>query len=348
MATVIVGASALALGMLPSKPAVAEPPFTVRGGIVYSRPDGQALVMDAYLPVGAGLHPGIIVLHGGGWAFGSEKTFATEAKFLAKHGFAAFSIEYRLAPKYPYPLGLDDCKAAVEYVRQHAAAFSVDPSKMGALGGSAGGNLAGMLATMGSGSLDTGARIRAAVSWSGPQDMKVAAASNPKPRRIILRYLACTQMSTCDRQLHDSSPISYVDGTDAAMFLANSSSEVIPLSQAQSMANDLKSAGVPVELVQVPGARHSVKYRNSQGQGTGSETVMQASADFLRKWLDSPNLGTHVAAPSPKPSQSPIGASPAPGRGFPAVPVVLSAAGAAVLGLGIYALSMFRRNGRVP
>jgi acetyl esterase/lipase len=76
-----------------------------------------------------------------------EKEGATEAKWLAAHGVAAFVLQYRLAPGYRYPVPMLDGARAIRLVRSRAGEFGVDPRKIGVWGFSAGGHLAGFLAT---------------------------------------------------------------------------------------------------------------------------------------------------------------------------------------------------------
>jgi acetyl esterase/lipase len=101
-----------------------------------------------YPAVGAGVGSAVIVLPGGGYTHVvMEKEGAVEAKWLAAHGVAAFVLQYRLAPWYRYPVPMMDGARAVRYVRSHAAEFAIEGNKIGVWGFSAGGNLAGYLAT---------------------------------------------------------------------------------------------------------------------------------------------------------------------------------------------------------
>jgi len=102
-----------------------------------------------YYPASAaGVHSAVIVLPGGGYTHVvMEKEGAVEAKWLAAHGVAAFVLQYRLSPWYRYPVPMMDGERAVRYVRSHAADFGVEPAKVGVWGFSAGGHLAGYLAT---------------------------------------------------------------------------------------------------------------------------------------------------------------------------------------------------------
>ncbi len=101
-----------------------------------------------YPAIGAGVKSAVIVLPGGGYNHVvMEKEGAVEGKWLAAHGVAAFVLQYRLAPWYKYPAPMLDGSRAVRYVRSHASDFGLDPNKIGVWGFSAGGHLAGYLAT---------------------------------------------------------------------------------------------------------------------------------------------------------------------------------------------------------
>src|SRR5215210_7502965 len=124
-------------------------------GIVWRRVDGVALRLDAYLPSGSAnaARPAVLLVHGGGWAGGHRAEMGRTGRQLAKAGYAAFSIDYRLAPEHPFPASLVDAQAAVEWLRapRQMARYGIDPGRIGALGSSAGGQLVGLLATQGTG-----------------------------------------------------------------------------------------------------------------------------------------------------------------------------------------------------
>ena len=103
--------------------------------------------MDYYAPKGGGLHPIAIIIHGGGYHGGDSKSGseAYVADFLAPAGYAVFSVNYRLAPMYPYPYMVQDVQRAVRYIRHNAAKWDADPSKIALVGGSAGGFLSNMV-----------------------------------------------------------------------------------------------------------------------------------------------------------------------------------------------------------
>jgi acetyl esterase/lipase len=102
-----------------------------------------------YYPATApGVHSAVIVMPGGGYVHEvMEKEGGAEARWLAAHGVAAFVLKYRLSPEYRYPVPMLDGARAVRYVRSHAQEYGLDPNKIGVWGFSAGGHLAGYLAT---------------------------------------------------------------------------------------------------------------------------------------------------------------------------------------------------------
>src|SRR5206468_4014491 len=118
--------------------------------------------------------------------------------------------------------------------------FNVNPKELAAMGGSAGGNLALLLGTAGTGSLDTGARVRVAVSWSGPTDLTTLLGSNdPQVVGDVNAFADCPS-AECQTNLRLASPVTRLDSTDASMLIANSADEIIPFPQAQAMADTCK------------------------------------------------------------------------------------------------------------
>jgi len=242
------------------------------------------------------------MLHGGGWRVGDKASWADEAQRLAARGWVAFSVNYRLDEPSVFPAEIDDAQAAVRWVRDQAGEYRVDPARIAALGESAGGHLAAMLATLGSGSLDEGARIRVGAAWSPPVDLTALAGS--RGDRWAGPLLGCT-LATCPDRLAQASPVNHVDRTDAPLYLVNSTDELVPLSQAQVMAERLKASGVDHRLDVFPGARHAMDFR----------------ADAWAPTLAF--LETHLAAEK-QPAEAEDGSSPA-------APLAVGAAVAAVL-----------------
>ena len=149
--------------------------------VEYARYGDRKVLMDIFQPKPSEEkpHPAIIVVHGGGWLKGDKAKFRALSIALAKRGYVTAAIEYRLGGEAKFPAGIHDCNAAVRYLRSHAKKYGIDPQRIGAVGGSAGGHLVGLMATgwkekklQGDGGwADASSRLQAAIVMAGPMEM---------------------------------------------------------------------------------------------------------------------------------------------------------------------------------
>jgi len=231
----------------------------VRNDVEYGIANGKRLLLDAYVPAGGeDRRPAVVMIHGGGWRVGDKASWADEAQRFVARGWVAFSINYRLDEPSAFPAEIDDVQTAIRWVRAHAAEYRVDPTRVAALGESAGGHLTAMLATLGSGALAQDARIRVGAAWSPPLDLSALARSRGDGWANPL--LGCT-LAACPDRFAQASPVTHVDRTDAPLYLVNSTDELVPLSQAEAMAERLKASGVDHRLDVLPGTRHALDFR---------------------------------------------------------------------------------------
>jgi len=330
-AAIAVAVAALAIGLTVSAAAgagrgakaTAASSVQVERNLTYREVGGEKLELDAYIPLGDGIRPGVMVIYGGGWILGSKQLSGPMAEMLAERGYVAFAMNYRLAPQHPFPAAVDDVRASTAWVRDHAAEFGLDPGRIGAIGGSAGGNLAAMLATSGQGPLDRGSRVAAAVSWAGPMDLHPDL-FGPDTQPYLDAYLDCFFSPCEESKIVAASPISHVDPTDAPLFLANGDSDIlVPPDQATRMSAALDAVNVPHELVIVPNAGHDERLL---------PPVVGPSLQFLRQKLGG-------AEPSPTP-----GLTAARGGSGVLAPAIVVSVAALVVGAVLVALG--RRNRR--
>lgn len=116
--------------------------------VTYARYGDRALEMDLYRPKAAwGRLPAVVCIHGGGWANGNRASHEKLAQALAARGYVTATISYRLSGEAPFPAAIEDCKAAVRYLRANAEKYGIDVQSIGAMGLSAGGHLTALLAT---------------------------------------------------------------------------------------------------------------------------------------------------------------------------------------------------------
>jgi acetyl esterase len=295
----------------------------VEHDLTYRMVGGEELKLDAYLPVGNGVRPGVMVIYGVGWILGSKEFSEPIAEMLAQQGFAAFAMNYRLAPQHPFPAAVDDVRASVAWVRDHASDFGIDPARIGAIGGSAGGHLAAMLATSGKGPLDRGSRVATAVSWAGPMDLHPDE-YGPDSQPYLRAFLDCLFSPCPEQTIVAASPISHVDRSDAPMLIANGDSDMlVPTNQATRMSAALDRAGVSNQLLIVPNAGHDARL---------IPPVIEPSMQFLRQ-----ELGGVERNPTPGITV---------GRGGSGILVPAIAVGAAALVVGAVLVALRRRSRR--
>jgi acetyl esterase len=346
---------ALALGAT-AAPAGAQSAPHVQSGIQYADPEGQAQLLDVYEPSGGGPFPAVVLVHGGGWQWGDRTNMADVAAYLAQNEFVAFTIDYRLANtrrKYdPYPAAVEDVKAAIRWVRDHASQYHVDPARLGLLGSSAGAHLASLVGMEGKGPLDRGDRVAAVVSWSGPQDMAELYRDGPQQAKsAVVAFTNCHGgADACAAILKEISPLTYVDPSDPPLFFSNGSNELVPILQATEMDGALATGGVQHQFVEVPGTLHAQHYidRTAPSLPAG-QTVRQASLAWLQKWLvlgPAPQVSPTQAAPSVPPASD--GSPPGSKRSSALMFAVFGIAGLALLVFvaGAVAVALRRRARR--
>ena len=163
---------------------------TIHRDLVYKTVNGAVLTLDLYCPEKfSGAVPVIIYIHGGGWRSGRKERCPAVA--LVQDGYAVASIDYRLTSTAPFPAQIEDCKAAVRWLRANAAKYNLDADRIGVWGMSAGGHLAALLGTSGGvpeleGSGDNmqySSQVQAVCDVAGPADLP--ALTNVGPKRTL-------------------------------------------------------------------------------------------------------------------------------------------------------------------
>ncbi len=242
------------------------PKILVVPNLRYSTHDGTPLRLDVCLPnvaKGAAIapRPAILSIHGGSWTHGDKANidWRSVCQWLASTGYVAASVDYSLAPESRYPVAVHELERAVEWLRAPAQVkrFSIDPGLIGVFGGSAGGNLAALLGTDGTGALDSGHRVAAVAELSGPSNLTATGEERPNLIPYLLSYLGCKNLAGC-ATARVSSPFYHVDRSDPPFFIGHSTNERIPLSQSALFAAKLRANGIDVTFVTVKGHLHSI------------------------------------------------------------------------------------------
>ena len=234
----------------------------LKSGIEYAQHDGLGISGDLYLPKGPGKHPAVVAVHGGGWQQGSSAFHRAWGAYLAHHGIALFSVNYRLIKdgRKAYPEAVHDVRAAVQFLRAQGGLFNIDPERLGIIGDSAGGHLAALVSLAGDKAPFAGAypesplskvstTVKACIGVYGVYDMAAQwqyDLLNRPGDNIVQKFLGVSLVE--DRKLYfESSPISHAtrDRNKTAFLLAWGTEDdtVNPQNQSRAFLLALKQAG---------------------------------------------------------------------------------------------------------
>lgn len=272
----------IALAVLPNFVGAGE--FEARYGQVYLKSDAGTLKADAYIPKDERPHPGVLVVHGGAWRMGTRAQLSGIAQKLAENGFSTLAISYRLAPEHKFPAQIEDCKAAIRYMRTHSDELRLDPQRIGAFGYSAGAQLVALLGTLDDGMADPptaedkhpSTRLQAVVAGGAPCDFRII----PPDMDWLSFWLGGTRREVSE-QYRLASPAAFVSPDDPPMFFFHGENdELVPLMSPRGMCQLMQQVGVPAELYIVPKVGHVAAAMD--------HTAIDKSIAFLSKYLQSP------------------------------------------------------------
>ncbi|HEU5102137.1 MAG TPA: alpha/beta hydrolase [Roseiflexaceae bacterium] len=258
----------------PDRPSIPQAPVgtTVHRDLAYAAARHPRQKLDLYLPSKNETAPLIIWIHGGAFRMGSKEGLEFDAPPLEylDRDYAIASLNYRLSQHALFPAQIEDCKAAVRWLRAHAQQFNLDPDRFGAWGPSAGGYLAAMLGTTGAVTefevgehLNVSSRVQAVVDYFGPTDfLQMDAQRTPDGMIHDIPDSPESQLVGGPIQEHPdrvarANPITYV-ASDAPPFLIvhGDGDPLVPHHQSVLLDAALRAAGVPVTFYTVPGAGH--------------------------------------------------------------------------------------------
>jgi len=230
----------------------------VRNDIEFARPGGEPLLMDVHIPPGPGPHAAVILVHGGGWSAGSKQANFIQPLFgpLDESGLAWFSIDYRLAPKHPYPAAVRDVEESIRYIKAHAKEFRIDPKRLALMGESAGGHLVALVATRAT----PETRVAAVVPFYGAFDLEALLAPRKEVSKGMTGFLGITDMSEKSRAvLREASAATYVKkGLPPFLLIHGTKDEAVPYDQSVKFNAQLKAVGVKTEFYTVENGIHGV------------------------------------------------------------------------------------------
>jgi acetyl esterase/lipase len=262
------GSFAVLLGLASAVHAQQAPPklpegTKVHGNLEYVQGGHERQKLDLYLLEHAdGPLPVIVWVHGGGWFAGSKDGGGPALPLVGK-GYAVAAINYRLSQHAPFPAQIEDCKAAIRWLRANAKMYNLAPEHIGVWGASAGGHFVALLGTSGDvkdlegkeGPTDQSSSVQAVVDWFGPTDLTKMGGSHDQPNSPEARLLGGPVLDNKDKAAR-ASPITYVTKDNPPFLMHGDKDPTVPFSQSELLADALKKAGVEVTLQPVKGAGH--------------------------------------------------------------------------------------------
>jgi acetyl esterase/lipase len=247
-------------------PEVNEGPIVYRD-LPYVTEGHERQKLDLYLPREGKNLPLIIRIHGGAWLSGSKEWEKPED--FIRNGYAVASINYRLSQHAIFPAQIQDCKAAVRYLRANAQKYNLDPNRFAAWGSSAGGHLVALLGTTGDinefdvgENLTVSSRVQAVVDYFGPTDLidfhrMPDGTVRSSPDTPVAKLIGGPVQDNLEKA-RKANPIIYITKNDPPFLIIHGDKDkTVPLHQSELLEAALKKAGVPVTFYTVKDGGHS-------------------------------------------------------------------------------------------
>lgn len=281
----------------PGRPATFPEGVIADGDIIYAQPlHYRPLRLDVYRRPSDRPQPLIVHVHGGAWVNGTKRVAGPIRDFpavlaqLAARGFVVASVEYRLDGEAKFPAAIQDVKAAIRFLRQHAQDYGIDSAHVGIFGESAGGQLAALAATScgvtalepaGSEPNDPSDCVQAAAPWYGVYDFETVplppGSTGPAP------YLGCATSQCPPDKLRFASPVAYVDAKDPPMLLIHGAADtLVAPSQTVEFDKRLRAANVPVQTIMLPAVNHGLVGKSTEITAAAIHRALDATLAFFK------------------------------------------------------------------
>lgn len=260
--------------------------YRIVSNITYLTANNWEAKLDVIVPREAGApNPTLIYIHGGGWVGGSRETSWLQLLPYLEAGWSVVNVSYRLARVSLAPAAVEDCRCALRWVIRNAKQYNFDPTRLVVTGHSAGGHLSlttGMLPA--SAGLDRecpgseGLKVAAIVNWFGISDV-ADLLDGANMKEYAVAWLS--SLPNREEVARRVSPLTYVRaGLPPIITIHGDADPVVPYTHATRLQDALNKAGVPNQLVTIPGGKH--------GGFSHDQTVRAYSA--IREFLSKHNL----------------------------------------------------------
>lgn len=241
------------------------PNVELQENIEYGKVGDRSLQLDLYKPKDLkGKVPGLIFIHGGGWKAGHRQDYRAYTTWFAQQGYVAATISYRLSKEAKFPAAVEDAKCAVRWMRENADSIGVDPDKIVPIGGSAGGHLSMMIGYSSDdkslegtgGHADVPSNVAAVVDIYGPFDLETP---EGKAAGVVKDFLGKKSYEEAPELWKRLSPVTYLNAGDPpTLILHGTIDEIVPVSQADMLAERLAELKIPYRYLKLEGWPHTM------------------------------------------------------------------------------------------
>jgi acetyl esterase/lipase len=243
-------------------------PLQILTGLFSQKVSYQTIRYDAdrqlnlhfYPAAGKGLRPCIVVIHGGSWAGGNNLQLPELNSELARAGYHVASINYRLAPAYHFPAPVEDVQSAIGYLKENAAALSIDSNRFVLLGRSAGGQVALSAAY----TLPEPA-IKGVIDFYGPTDMVWGYENPTNPlvldsKKIMEDYLGGTRQQVPQQYIRSSATATVTTKTPPTLMIYAGNDPLVSPRHGDKLSLKLEAMNIPHFLLHLPWATHGFDF----------------------------------------------------------------------------------------
>jgi acetyl esterase/lipase len=267
--------------------------------ITYGMYSGLALVLDVHYPEAPNGF-GVLFVAGSGWS--SPLSYAAPAlkntqipewgPALLKAGYTVFAINHRATPRFHYPEPVEDVQRAIRFIRHNAKQFGIDATRLGGIGGSSGGHLVGLVATLGAQGIANDpdpinrqpASLQCVVLRAAPTDLKTMIGGSTLGTAAVVTFVGRLPTPLPDDQAvyRAASPIAHVSASSPPMLLLHGDADdTVPFQQSVAMEAALRAANVAVTLVTVKGGAHGSDFGVGGKPHAQFPDVLRATTDWL-------------------------------------------------------------------
>ncbi|MDG2382785.1 MAG: alpha/beta hydrolase [Pirellulaceae bacterium] len=250
---------------------------TIERNVEYLRRETVQLLADIYQPTGDGPFSGVLMVHGGAWMSGNKSHVVQHAKRFMRRGYVVVAINYRLAPRHKFPAQLEDCRAALRWMRSNSEKYRIDPTEIAGFGYSAGGQLVCLLGL--NPSEDHRECLQAIIAGGAPCEFRQI----PESSKALAYWLGSTRRDRPDIY-RNASPTSFVTSDDPPVFLFHGASDsLVRSSSSLDLYQRLQDKGVESKMHMVADSGHLKTFFDPESSNLAVEFLDEALGSAVQK-----------------------------------------------------------------